>query len=405
MEKHILILATTNDFLLKFERDNVALLQSLGYTVHYAANLEEPQYLRDVPAIRRMGVIPHHIPIARSPYLVGDNRRALSLVLALLERWNIRAIHCHTPVGGLVGRLAGRLSPLRPVVVYTAHGFHFYRGAPLYNRLAFYPVEFSLARFTDILVTINDEDYLAARKLPLKRGGQVRRLPGVGLDRRVFSPLSPERRAAFRQRLGVGPEEFFLLSVGELNLNKNHQVVLEALHLLKERGGMEGLRYGICGEGFSRPRLERQIRDLGLEDRVELYGYRRDVESFLGSADATVFPSRREGLGMAGLESLAMGVPVIAADNRGTREYMAFGKNGLIYPWDDPAGFARGIALLRGLDPVRREALSRRCQKSVAPFDRTLAQDAMRGIYREMDRKVRERNETNAACHRVDGLL
>ena len=350
-------------------------------------------------------MIPHHIPIARSPYLVGDNYQALEEVLELLKRWNICAIHCHTPVGGLVGRLAGKLSSQGPVVVYTAHGFHFYRGAPLYNRLAFYPVEHSLARFTDILVTINDEDYRAARKLPLKRGGQVCRLPGVGLDRRVFFPLSSQRRAALRQELGIAPTDFFLLSVGELNLNKNHQVVLEALSILKSRGALGGIRYGICGEGFSRPRLEREIQERGLQRIVELYGYRRDVESFLGCADATVFPSRREGLGMAGLESLAMGVPVIAADNRGTREYMVFGKNGLIYPWDDPGGFARGITLLRGMDPSRREALSRRCVASVAPFDRTLARSAMEAVYQEMDRKVRERNGTKAPCHRVDGLL
>lgn len=124
MEKHVLILATTNDFLLKFEQDNVALLQAMGYTVHYAANLREPAYLSDRERIRARGVVPHHIDIARSPYLLGDNRRALRQVLCLLRRWEMGAIHCHTPVGGLVGRLAGRLAPTRPVVVYTAHGFH-----------------------------------------------------------------------------------------------------------------------------------------------------------------------------------------------------------------------------------------------------------------------------------------
>ena len=232
MEKHVLILATTNDFLLKFEQDNVALLQAMGYTVHYAANLREPAYISDRERIRARGVVPHHIDIARSPYLLGDNRRALRQVLCLLRRWEMGAIHCHTPVGGLVGRLAGRLAPTRPVVVYTAHGFHFYRGAPLYNQLAFYPVEWNLARYTDILVTINSEDYRAARRLPLRRGGKVFQLPGVGLDRREFSPLPPAERAILRQRLGVAPEEFFLLSVGELNQNKNHQVVLEALSRL-----------------------------------------------------------------------------------------------------------------------------------------------------------------------------
>ena len=406
MDKHILLLATTNDFLLKFEADNVSLLQAMGYTVHYAANMEEPDYISDRERIRAMGVLPHHIAIARSPYLVEGNRRALNQVLALIRRWGICAIHCHTPVGGLVGRLAGRLSPAKPVVVYTAHGFHFYRGAPLYNQLAFYPVEWALARYTDILATINAEDYRAARRLPIKRGGKVFRLPGAGLNRRVFAPLPGRERQALRRELGVGPEDFLLLSLGELNLNKNHQVVLEALSLLGQRpGGLKGIRYGICGEGFARPRLEEEIRRRGLGEIVTLYGYRRDIPRLLGCADATVFPSRREGLGMAGLESLAMGVPVIAADNRGTREYMVFGKNGLIYPWDDPAGFARGISLLRGMDPRRRDLLSRRCVDSVAPFDRTRAQAAMKQVYGEMDRKVRERYEGTTLGQRADGIL
>ena len=393
MEKHVLIVATTQDFLLKFERDNVRLLQEMGYTVHYAANLKEPAYVSDGARIRALGVEVHHIRAARSPYLLRENRAALSQLLELVGRYPIRAIHCHAPVGGLLGRLTGRFSRERPVVVYTAHGFHFFRGAPLYNRLAFYPVERGLARFTDVLVTINAEDYRAARKLPLPPGGKVFRLPGVGLDRALFSPLPAPERQALRRRLGVGPQELFLLSVGELNLNKNHRVVLEALSLLKgQPGGLEGIRYGICGEGFSRPMLSQEIRERGLSDTVTLYGYRPDIP-------------RREGLGMAGLESLAMGVPVLAADNRGTREYMVHGKNGLVYPWDDPAGFARGIALLRGMDPARRKALSRRCVASAAPFDREHARAAMKEVYQEMDRKVRERYDRITQSRRVDGVL
>ena len=294
MEKHVLIVATTQDFLLKFERDNVRLLQEMGYTVHYAANLKEPAYVSDGARIRALGVEVHHIRAARSPYLLRENRAALSQLLELVGRYPIRAIHCHTPVGGLLGRLAGRFSRERPVVVYTAHGFHFFRGAPLYNRLAFYPVERGLARFTDVLVTINAEDYRAARKLPLPPGGKVFRLPGVGLDRALFSPLPAPERQALRRRLGVGSQELFLLSVGELNLNKNHRVVLEALSLLKgQPGGLEGIRYGICGEGFSRPMLSQEIRERGLSDTVTLYGYRPDIPQLLACADATVFPSRR----------------------------------------------------------------------------------------------------------------
>ena len=177
MEKQVLILATTNDFLLKFQRENVEILQEMGYQVHFAANLHQPGYVSDARRIADLGVKVHHIPIARSPYMVGENRKALSRLLELLHRCPMQAIHCHTPVGGLLGRLAGKFGPGNPVVVYTAHGFHFYRGAPLYNQSAFYPVEWNLARYTDLLVVINREDYYAARKLPLRRGGKVIRLP------------------------------------------------------------------------------------------------------------------------------------------------------------------------------------------------------------------------------------
>ena len=403
MEKHVLILATTHDFLLKFERENVEILQSMGYTVHFAANLREPGYLSDEEAIRERGVVLHHIDIARSPYLVRENQRALRQLLEILRRWDMRALHCHTPVGGLLGRLAGKLSPLHPVVVYTAHGFHFYRGAPLFNRLVYYPVERELARYTDLLLVINQEDEQAARRLPLAPGGKVFRLPGVGLNRQVFSPPDPEERQRIRRRYGVAPGEFLLVSLGELNVNKNHQVVLEALSLLQRRNRLSGVRYVICGEGFARERLQREIQERELP--VSLWGFRRDVPQILTCADATVFPSRREGLGMAGLESLAMGVPVLAADNRGTREYMVFGKNGLIYPWNDPAGFARGILLLQGLDPVRRRELSQRCRESVAPFDRTLTRETMRLVHEEMDRKRRERLAQMSGGLRGAGVL
>ena len=271
-----------------------------------------------------------------------------------------------------------------------------------YRRLAFGPVTDAVRLMfpaEDETPPLEEMDLYNISKISQAKGG----LEITFFDR--LEALDRLERAILRQRLGVAPEEFFLLSVGELNQNKNHQVVLEALSRLKRRGCLEGIRYGICGEGFARPQLEEEIRARGLSQVVTLYGYRPDIPQMVGCADATVFPSRREGLGMAGLESLAMGVPVLAADNRGTREYMSFGKNGLLYPWDDPAGFARGIALLRGMDPRRRELLSQRCVASVAPFDRTCSQAVMQAVYQEMERKVRERCEQKTLGHRADGLL
>ncbi len=398
MEKHILILTTTKDFLGKFERENVRLLQKMGYTVHYATNQREPAYLLGEEAAEKLGVPVHHIEIARSPFLLENNEKALRQLVWLIRKYSIRIIHCHTPVGGVLGRLAGRLCPEQnPVVIYTAHGFHFYKGAPLWNHLAYYPVERWLARYTDILIVINREDYHKARRFSLKKGGCVYLIPGAGLNRERFRPLSEEERRLYRQRLGIGQEDFFLVSVGELNGNKNQKIILEALAAMKARGmDSPSLRYGICGDGFFRGRMEGWIRELGLEDAVSLYGHRRDVPDILGCADVAVFPSIREGLGMAGLEALAMGIPVVASDNRGTREYMVPGKNGFVCPPRDVEGFIRGIDAVRKMDEAQRREMAAYCRKSTEPFDRRHTRAVMREIYAEADRLVRDGREIQA---------
>lgn len=393
MEKHVLILTTTNDFLCKFEAENVKLLQQMGYTVHFASNMEQPAYVRDEERIREMGVWTHPIVIARSPFMLRDNLRALRQIVRLVRQYSILAIHCHTPVGGLLGRLAGMLCRKeRPVVLYTAHGFHFYRGAPLFNRLVYYPVEKFLARHTDILIVINGEDFRAAGKFQLRKGGRLYRIPGIGLDREAFRPLPEETRRALRRGLGIPPGCFFLVSVGELNENKNHRILLEALSKMKrECAGSLPVRYGICGDGFFRDRLEQWIREKGLEEQVTLYGYRRNVREILGCADASALPSRREGLGMAGLESLAMGVPVLAADNRGTREYMRHGKNGFVCRYDDADGFARGIEALRNQTGEQEKQMRIRCRASTEPFGKLRAKEAMERVYGDMEQRIRQK--------------
>lgn len=386
MDKPVLILATTSDFLWKFETENVKLLQQMGCTVHYAANMNEPHYLPGGESIA--GVKAHHIDIARSPFMLQYNQAALGQLVRLIRSQGIRLLHCHTPVGGLLGRLAGRLCK-GLTVIYTAHGFHFYRGAPWVNRVVYYGVEKALARYTDFLIVINGEDYEAAQTFRLKRGGRVCKIPGVGLDLAKFHPLPPAQREALRAQLGIPAETCFLVSAGELNENKNQGIVLKALVKLRQnRGSLSGIRYGICGDGFFRQRLERQIQDMGLAQAVTLYGFRRDMPNMLGCADGAVFPSVREGLGMAGLEALAMGVPVIAADNRGTREYMRHGKNGFVYsPWD-AGGFAAGIAAVSRLTPAERATMAACCRASAAPFDRRYAAAQMAEIYWEACRRI-----------------
>lgn len=383
MGKHVLILTTTHEFLGKFEQENVKILQRMGYTVHYASNMKEPHYVNDWERIKKMGVLAHHIEIARSPFLFRENRKALGQILELIKVYDIQMLHCHTPVGGVLGRMAGRLYRRGNLaVIYTAHGFHFYKGAPFFNWLAYYQVEKWLARYTDVLIVINQEDYRNARRFRLKKGGRLYRIWGAGLDGTAYAPLSPEKKRSARMRLGIGEQDFFLVSVGELNENKNQEIVLQAMARLKERD-VSGriIRYGICGDGFFRERLQEQISLLGLEDAVTLFGYCREVREILGCADASVFPSKREGLGMAALESLAMGVPVIASDNRGTREYMRCGENGYVCDGHNVDGFAKAISRIMNQKEEERTKMKRRCVASVKPFLKENVTARMEKIY------------------------
>ena len=392
-EKNILILATTNEFLGKFEQQNVKILRQKGFTVHYAANMNEPSYLYDIERIKKLGVQAHHIEIARSPYMFQYNTKAFRQLLHLIRKYRIGAIHCHTPVGGLLGRLVGLLPQKeRPIILYTAHGFHFYKGAPLFNHLFYYPVERFLAHNTDILIVINEEDYRNAKRFRLKKGGSLYKIPGEGLDLDVFHPVLDEEKKEKRKILGILEEDFFLLSVGEINANKNQKIVVEALSILKKRKGSRPIRYGIVGDGFFREKLQDFVEKKGMEKEVIFYGYCSNPWDYIGCADAVIFPSKREGLGMAGLEALAMGVPLLASDNRGTREYMEHGKNGFLFQYNDVKEVAKSIENIRNLDEKTKREMRQECVLSVKPFENVYAGAVMQRIYTEMEKRMERRN-------------
>lgn len=384
MHRNLLILTCVSGFLTKFQKDNVEILQRLGYTIYYASNMNVPHYLFDEQVFSDMGIIPCHVPIERSPFMVKNNWKALQQLIRLVREKDISVIHCHAPVGGMLGRLAGFFSNRQghPVkVIYTAHGFHFYRGAPLVNNTLYRGAERLLAHNTDVLITINREDFQNAQRMHLKKGGKRYQIPGVGVDMAHFFPMEPARRLARRRELGLEGKTFFV-SVGELNENKNHIVVLKALKQMRDSGkDISRLVYGICGDGFFRERMEGWIQEMGLSHQVILFGYQQDVRPFVGCADAVIFPSRREGLGMAAVEALSMGIPVIAADNRGTREYMKHRENGFVCRWDDVAGFVSGMEYFMDLDPQSWTEMSRQCRQSVYGFRKERVYEIMEGIY------------------------
>lgn len=329
---------------------------------------------------RSLGCRIHHVDFSRSP-LSRNNLRAYHQLRRVIGNGDYDVVHCHTPVAAAVTRLVCRKIRKKTglKVFYTAHGFHFYKGAPLKNWLIFYPLEWLCSFWTDTLITINREDYdLADRHLHARRTEFV---PGVGFDYDRFANASVDR-AAKRRELGVPEDAFLLVSVGELNFNKNHSIVIRALAKLNR----SDLHYGIAGKGEMETELRHLADVLGVGDRVHLWGYRNDVPEVLKAADVDAFPSIREGFGLAAVEGMAAGLPLICADNRGTRMYASEYERG------DFSGMCTGVEMYAAA--IERLADDRQLYDEMARIGpRTTEKFSVQNINRMMFDRIYEIKE------------
>ena len=280
----------------------------------------------------------YDIPFERSPFKTG-NIKAYKELKKVIDDGHYDIVHCHTPVGAALTRLAAEDARKKgSKVFYTAHGFHFYDGAPLVNWLTYYPVEKYLARKTDVLITINKEDYNRAKKF---KAGKVVYVPGVGIDLSKFES-KPYIRNQKRQELGFKEDDFLLLSVGELIERKNHRVVLEAIARLRDEAIYVHLHYLICGIGTLEEELKKLAADLEIADHVHFLGYRHDISDICNASDVFIFMSHQEGLPVALMEAMACGLPAICSKIRGNTDLIEDGKNGL-FAKNDPEDVSRKI--------------------------------------------------------------
>lgn len=311
----------------------------------------------------------YDIPFERSPLKPG-NLRAYRELKEIISREHYDVIHCHTPVGALLTRLAARKSRKQGTkVIYTAHGFHFYKGAPMLNWLVYFPAEWLCSFLTDVLITINQEDYALAKKH--MHPGKLYYVPGVGVDLKRFSGSREEGR----KLLGISEDEFVLLSVGELSVRKNHRLALEALAKLRDIP----FRYVLVGRGEKLEQLKALAEELQIADRVLFTGYRNDVANIFPAADVFFFPSIQEGLPVALMESMCAGIPAIVGKIRGNTDLIEGEKEGL-YMDLTPDSAASAIRRLYE-DPALRARLSEAAKEKVKKFEASPVQEQMHRIY------------------------
>lgn len=365
-----ILYVTTIGATMDFFTDFIEKLIKEGHTVDIATN----ETISKVPEVyREWGCNVFNISCTRSP-LNKATVKAIGEIKKIVKENKYDIVHCHTPIASLCTRLACRKARKGGTkVLYTAHGFHFYKGAPLKNWLIYYPIEKICSYFTDVLITINQEDYaLAFKKMRAKR---IEYVHGVGLDTQKISNTSVDR-AEKRRELGLPQEATVLLSVGELNQNKNHQTVIKALAMVNDKN----IHYVVAGKGGKMEYLKSLANDLQISDNVHILGFRSDVTELYKAADVCVFPSIREGLGKAALEGMAAGLPLIASNNRGTKDYATDGKNALLCDCFSVEQFANAIKKLSN-DKNLRETMGAQNIEKVKPFDFSNALSEMEKIY------------------------
>lgn len=340
----VLLTATVQSHICQFHKPLVEVLHTHGCEVHVAArdNLAEKNGLK-LDFVEKV----YNVPFSRSPKSL-DNIKAYKELKRLIEKEDYDVIHCNTPMGGIVTRLAARKARKNGTkVYYTAHGFHFYKGAPKKNWIIFYPIEKNFSKITDTVITITNEDYQLARK---KFYCNVEYIHGVGANTKKFYVMSNDEKQEIKRELGISSDEKIILNIGELLPNKNQKIAIIAMKEIIKK--VPNSRLLIAGNGREKENLKKLICENGLEKHITMLGYSTQIQKYLNICNVLIACSFREGLPVNLMEAMLCGKPIVASDNRGHRELIKNGWNGYLVQAQDASAFAAKICdiLLSGKD-------------------------------------------------------
>ena len=366
--KKVLFTATVDSHIELFHLPFLKYFKNNGYEVHVATDTEKKIDFCDKK---------HEISFKKSPYRI-DNLKAIKQLRRIINEEKFDIIHTHTPMGSVVTRLAASRSRKRngTKVIYTAHGFHFYKGAPLFNWLFFYPVEKLLAKKVDLLITINEEDYQLASK---KFKTRVEYVPGVGIDEAKFGyEMTDKEKTALKESLGLNADTIILIYPAEISIRKNQSWLLSSLQSVLKDSNVHLLLPGKQSIGS----INRLARDLGIENNVHLLGFRTDIPELLKMADIAVSSSKQEGLPINIVEAMYIGIPIVATDCRGNRDLVKNKRNGFLVSLDKPDEFkTRVIELINNNDLA--EKFKKNASVDVEPHLLSNILEKIKNLYNE----------------------
>ncbi|PKM51004.1 MAG: glycosyltransferase family 1 protein [Firmicutes bacterium HGW-Firmicutes-7] len=368
MEK-VLFSASIDEHLLGFHIPYIKWFSQHDYEVHTASKGN-----KDIPFVN----IKHNISFERSPFKIANIRAFLELK-KLIDENEYKLIHCHTPMASIITRFAAMKARKKGTkVIYTAHGFHFFKGAPLVNWVFYYSIEKIASRYTDCLITINEEDYnLAKNKLFAKN---IRFVNGVGIDLDIFKYQTIEKKAELRKNYRYDERDFILIYAGELSYRKHQDLLIDAIN--NAQNSILNIKLLLAGAGNLYDQYKEQIIKLGLEDKVILLGSRADVAELMMLSDIAVSASRQEGLPVNVMEAIAIGLPLIVTDCRGNRDLVKNNENGYVIGVNDTKDFSDAIVRLHDSLQERLE-FSKKNKEIIQKYSLEKIVEDMCEIYQE----------------------
>lgn len=323
--KKVLFVATVTSHIKTFHIPYLELLKKNGYEIHIASKGNQAVEYCDKH---------FEMPFERFP-IKSNNIKVYKELKKIIDENEYEIIHCHTPVGGVIARLAAKKARKNGTrVIYTAHGFHFYKGASLKNWLFFYPIEWYLAKYTDTLITINNDDFEIAKKKFSKRCKDIQYVPGVGIDTTKFNiEMNEEEKRKLRESLGLKNEDFVLTCIARLDRNKNQSFLINCMQeLVKENDNIHLL---LAGTDELNGYYQKIVKEKALNNNVHFLGKRKDVPQLLCITDIVVSASKREGLPVNVIEAMCVGIPVVALECRGMRDLIKDGENGYLFGFNE----------------------------------------------------------------------
>lgn len=344
----------------------------LGYEVYLGTNRNNPETLECEYPIQLYDAHSY-----RSITAFSDNKIAYRNLSKVVKEGNVEVIHCNTPVGGMIGRLVGKKYHVKKVI-YTAHGFHFYKGAPLFNRTVLKWAEQIMARWTDAIITMNEEDYQSALKFKLRKGGKVYKVHGVGITLNDFKDIQVEKSSK-RQELHLKDSDIVCISAGDLVTRKNYGIAIEAI----ANTGNESLHYLICGVGPEKENLEKIAAEKGIAERVHFLGFRTDIKELMKISDIFLFTTLQEGMPRSMMEAMACGLPCIASKIRGNVDLLDGEKGGYLREVSDLNGFTDCLKKLADNRELR-EQMKEYNLEAIKIYDVEIVKKEIEQIYRDI---------------------